>query len=358
MSTAEQIPGAAGIPEPPKPAPDKAAQVQKPARPSLLALVWRRARRNFGLKILSLLIAIGLWSFVNAGQRSAIESMQVPVSYRGLARGLVIVNRPVDFVKIQVMGPRTLLSLLDPERLTVKLDLASIGPGQASFKITPAMFDVPRQTTVTSVSPSDVMLDVDRIVRRDVPVRLTLEGTVAKGYAVQAMEVQPHTVRVIGPSRYVDALEAIRSDPIDVTGAVADVDRVVGLVSPTDPGVILSMVKAEAKINVVQKVTDREFRNLDLQVKDTGYKYRIKPKTGSVTLHGPELKLEQLSSDGLLYVEAKDLGPGVHFIPVQVNLPDGIELVRQSPQKVKLTIYREKTSRKQTDEHASQVVRH
>ncbi len=342
MSTAEQTSGK--VPEPQEPEAGGAGR-RSLARQSPTSGLWRRVRRNIGLKILSLVIAIGLWTFVNAGQRSAIESMQVPVTYHGLAQGLVIVNHPIDFVKIQVMGPRTLLSLLDPERLAVKLDLSSIGPGQASFKITPAMFDIPRQTSVTSVSPSDVMLDVDRIVRRDVPVRLVVQGKVAKGYAVQSAKVQPPTVRVIGPSRYVDALEAIFSEPVDVTGVSSDVDRTVNLRNPSGVGVVLSIVKVEASITVTQKVTDREFRNVALQVKDSGYRYRIMPKTGAVTVRGPELLLAQLNSDGLLYVEAKDLRPGLHSVAVQVNLPDGIKLVRQSPDTAKLRLYPEKISR-------------
>ncbi len=73
-------------------------------------------------------------------------------------------------VKIQVTGPRTLLSLLAPDRLAVRLDLSGIGAGQASFRINPSMFDVPRQTTVTGISPSEVLLDIDRVQQREVPI--------------------------------------------------------------------------------------------------------------------------------------------------------------------------------------------
>src|SRR5580698_10564713 len=115
-------------------------------KPELWIRLWRRAVKNLPLRLLSLAIATGLWFFVNAGQRNAFDELNIPINYRRLPAGLVIVNRPADFVKIQVNGPRTLLSLLDPERLTVRLDLSGIGPGQASYKINPTMFNVPRQT--------------------------------------------------------------------------------------------------------------------------------------------------------------------------------------------------------------------
>src|SRR5438309_5599852 len=124
----------------------------------------RRLGRNLGLRMLSVLIAIGLWVFVNAGQRNAIDTFIVPVIYRKLPAGLVIVNHPPDFVNVQVTGPRTLLSLLDSERTSVKLDLSGVGPGQASYKFSPSMFNVPRGTVITNIAPTEVTLDVDKIV--------------------------------------------------------------------------------------------------------------------------------------------------------------------------------------------------
>src|SRR5262245_33692774 len=96
-------------------------------QPTLMSRLGRRALKNLPLRLLSVAIAVGLWLFVNAGQRNSIDELIVPISYRRLPAGLAIVNHPADFVKIQVTGPRTLLSLLDPERLMVRLDLASIG---------------------------------------------------------------------------------------------------------------------------------------------------------------------------------------------------------------------------------------
>ncbi len=313
-------------------------------RPSLLQGLWSRIRRNLGLKILAFLIAVSLWSFVNAGQRSALETIQVPVSYHSLPAGLAIVNHPAGFVNVQVMGPRTLLSLLDPEHLVVKLDLSSIGAGQASFKITPSMFDVPRQVSVTGVSPSQVILDVDKIIRRDVPVHIDVEGEAAQGYKVQTTEVTPKTVRVIGPSKYVNALPQLETDPVNVTGANATFSRGIEIKTPRIPGVVLSTVRVQAKVDIVEKIGDREFHNIGVVVKGTDFKYEIEPKTGAVTLRGPVPKLEQVNSDGLLYVNAANLAPGLHFVSVQVNLPNGTQVVRQSVNKVKLIIDSEKVS--------------
>src|SRR5260370_2945836 len=85
-------------------------QISPPLRPLLV----QRARRNLGLRAIALALAVGLWFFVNAGQRGALAPMRVPISYRQLPSGPVIANQRPDSGQTQVPGPRTLLSLLHP----------------------------------------------------------------------------------------------------------------------------------------------------------------------------------------------------------------------------------------------------
>jgi YbbR domain-containing protein len=320
-------------------------------QPNFWSRFWRRAIKNFPLRILSLGIAIGLWIFVNAGQRSSIDELSIPITYRRLPAGLVIVNHPADFVKIQVTGPRTLLSLLDPGRLAVRLDLSGIGPGQASYKVNPSMFNIPHQTTVTNVSPSEVILDVDRVVQRDIPVHVAVEGKPALGYDVASVEVKPPEVMAIGPSRYVNSISSITTEPVVVKGLSSDLERRLDVESP-NPAVALTAMKVDAKVHVNEKISDKEFRALNVVVRDSDYKFHVDPTHATVIIRGPELKLKGLDTVGLVYVDAKELTPGSHELPLQLDLPDGMQVVRQNPERVRLKLYRERRSTP-PDEHAS-----
>lgn len=306
-----------------------------------LSEIWRRAHRNAGLKAISVVIALGLWMFVNAGQRGAVEALQVPISYRALPTGLVIINHPPDFVKIEVAGPRTLLSLLDPERLTLKLDLAGVPTGVSDFKINPVMFNVPRQTSVTRITPANVQLDIDRVVSREIPVHLVFAGKVADGYQVSGALIKPAQVAVSGPSRYVMPLTRADTEPFEISGATANVDREVRLAIP-NRDVHLSVNKVAAKVTVAEIIANREFKGVPVQVRNTDHKFRLDPAKATITLRGPVLKLASLDPTGLVYVDAKDGKVGYHDMPLQVNLPGGMQLVKQEPQKVKIRIYREK----------------
>jgi YbbR domain-containing protein len=324
-------------------------------RPSDFKHLFRGSRRlrgaNLGLRVLSLALAFGLWIFVNVSEPGSIESLTVPISYGTLPAGMIMVNHPPTVVKIEVTGPRTLLSLLDPERLRLKVDLHGVAAGQSEFKIYPSMFNVGRKTSVTSISPDQLSLDVDHLVTRDVPVHLAVQDKVAPGYTISSVDIVPPSVTIVGPSRYVSPLTFVSTEPFDLTGLTSDANRSVDI-APPDPSLGLSTGHVDARVNVAEAITDREFRAVQVEVKDSDFRYRVEPKQATLTIRGPAVKLAGLAPKGLAYVDANGLEPGSHELPLQVTVPDGMQLVRQTPDKVKLRMYHEKLTTT-ADEHPS-----
>jgi YbbR domain-containing protein len=254
--------------------------------------------------------------------------------------GLIIVNHPPDFVKIDVAGPRTLLSLLDPERMTVRLDLANVPPGHSDVKLSPSMFSVPRQTSVTRITPDDVHLDVDRMVVRELPVHLDVDGQPGPNHEITAIELRPPAVAVSGPSRYVVALQKIDTEPLELKGESSDIVASLGLMSPGK--VHLGINRVAVRLDIAEIIANREFKGVPVEVRDTDFKFRVSPRKATITLRGPAAKLDGIDLKGLVYVDAKGEDPGPYDLPLQVNLPDGMQLVKQSPDRVKVRIYREK----------------
>lgn len=296
---------------------------------------------NGGLRILALLLAVGLWIFVNTAEQRSVESLTVPISYRSLPAEMVIMNHPPEFVKIEIAGPRNILSLVDPQRLTLRLDLAGVAFGQSEFKVYPAMFNMPRGTNVTSISPDQLALDIDHVVSREVPVHLVVQGKVADGYQISSAEITPPSVMARGPSRFISQLVSIGTVPLDLHGLNADVERTLDIAAP-NPEIGLSAGRAQVKVSVSEMITDREFRAAEVLVKNSDFKFRVDPKQATLTIRGPATRLAKLDPKTLAYVDADGLTPGSHELPLQVALPDGMQLVHQSPDKVRIRMYREK----------------
>ncbi len=317
-------------------------EVPRQISPPLGPLLLQRVRRNLGLRAIAILLAIGLWFFVNAGQRGALAPMRVPISYRALPAGLGIGNQRPDFVQIEVRGPRTLLSLLDPDRMLLRLDLSGVSMGQAVFKIGPEMFNVPRQTDVTRISPSQIVLDIDRITDRQVPIHVSVQGQPAAGYRVVSAKANPPAATVRGPSRFVFHIDSVQTSPVEVNGAKADLVQPVSLPAPSDRVTVVGPPAVEAALAISEIIANREFRRLPIEVRDTDYKVKVEPRQIAVTVRGPLNQLSGLDLRGSVFVTAEDVQPGLHDLPVQIELPDGIDLVREVPDNVRVRIYRAK----------------
>ena len=296
-----------------------------------------RLQQNLGLRIISLLLAVGLWIFVNAGQHSSVEAFNIPVSYRGLPPGFVITNSHPDFVKIQLSGPETLLSLVDPSRLTLKLDLGGVGVGQASFKLGLDSFTVPRGTAVTSISPSQIVLDLDKIVVRYLPVHLVTVGTPADGYQIGPIEITPPRVLVRAPSKEIANLEMIDTEPVNVTGVTTETEHVVAI---TLAGSMMRLEPSEVmiKIGLVPVIATRDFHGVPVTVRNIAFESRLEPPRINVTVRGTKLELSKLDLSGIVFVDGDGMEPGTYDVPVQVQLPQGMELLRLWPDKIKIII--------------------
>jgi hypothetical protein len=59
-------------------------------------------------------------------------------------------------------------------------------------------------------------------------------------------------------------------------------------------------------------------------------------------VRGPVNQLSVVDLRGSVFVSAEDVVPGSHTLPLQIELPDGIQLVRANPESVRVRIYRQK----------------
>jgi YbbR-like protein len=312
-----------------------------PKRRFSLAGSVQRMRRNMALRLLSLAIALGLWLFVNAGQHGSQQTFVVPLLYRGLPPGFIITNQHPDNVRLQITGPRTLLSLIDSTRLAQRVDLSGVGIGQMQFRLDPDQFVVPRGTNVSSVTPSQLTLDVDRIVEKTVPVKLVTSGEVANGYETKSLAVIPPSVTIKGPSRELARIDAVATEPFSLDKATGDESGSVDLAAL--PGSVrLETEAVTAEVGVGPILIEKQFRWVPLEVRNDLYRYRMAPTHASFTLHGPVLILDKLKPQGLGFVDADSVPPGIYDLPVQANLPDRVDLVKVTPAKVRIFVYHQK----------------
>jgi hypothetical protein len=299
--------------------------------------------RNAGLKLLSLLAAVGLWFFVNAGQRDAELSLQVPVELHNIPPNVMLVSPRVDFVDLVVRGPRTLLHRIQPDQLAMVLDLRGVRPGPAVFRILSEALDLPRGVTVVRLTPSEVTLEFAATLRRRVPVHVAITGKPPGGLRVTSTRVAPESVEVVGPADQVEQIKAAETGPLDLSDADAGlIERDLTLETPREY-VSFSANLVHAQVLLEEPERTRTVANVPVVVRNSAYRTALKPPAVQITVRGPRSATESLELDhGAVYIDATGREPGTYEVTPAVDLPADVELVRQEPGSVELQILRQK----------------
>jgi len=299
--------------------------------------------RNAGLKLLSLAAALGLWFFVNAGERDTELSLQVPVELRNIPPNVMLVSPRVDFIDLTVRGPRTLLTRIHPDQLSMALDLRGVRPGPAVFRIMGEALDLPRGVSVVRLSPSEVTLEFSATMRKRVPVHVALTGKPPGGLRVTSTKVAPESIEVVGPADQVEQIKTAETAPIDLADAEAGmIERDLSLDVPREY-VSLSASLVHAQVLLEEPERTRTVANVPVVVRNSPYRTTLTPPTVQITVRGPRSAMESLELDhGAVYIDAAGHEPGRYDVTPAVDLPADVELVRQEPSSVELRVLRQK----------------
>jgi YbbR domain-containing protein len=194
----------------------------------------RLVPRNPGMFVLALVLACLVW-YANALDR------RERISERQLDASLTLVNVPTDmvitsevprFLSLRVRGPLNRLRSLDPAQTGVVLDLRGAGEGEREFPVEARSVVVPSGVEVLAVSPSAVPLRLERLVRRQVPIKPQLVGGPAAGMMVTAVGVAPADAVISGPRLQLEALAGVSTEAVNIQGADGAVAALVAVRSP------------------------------------------------------------------------------------------------------------------------------
>ncbi len=166
-------------------------------------------------KVVALLLAVLLWMGAQ-GFRSVEQSLDIPIALEDEPADVVVVEQSAHEVNLRLSGSRAALRRAAKQLVRYPIDIAGVGPGEASFAIEIERLQIPRGATVAARSPSTVTLMLDKRVSKRVPIRVDLSGTPPEGYRVVAVSVSPAYVNLEGANAAMRRIRDVLTDRIDV----------------------------------------------------------------------------------------------------------------------------------------------
>jgi YbbR domain-containing protein len=173
---------------------------------------------NFGLKALSLLLATGLWFLISRDEQPAEVAVRAPIVFQHVPADLEISSEAIPQTQIRVRGPERIIRQLNANDVQAELDLAGVGPQERTFDLTVQQVRHPREVTVMQIVPSQLHLAFDTRLSREVEIHPRV--SIGEGEQIAKVEADPPRIRISGPRRHVERIEAATTDPINATGTL------------------------------------------------------------------------------------------------------------------------------------------
>jgi hypothetical protein len=117
---------------------------------------------NFWLKVLSLVLATGLWRAISPDQDPAEVTLRVPIEFRHVPPQLEIGSVTAPEAQVRVRGPEQMIRELRPTDIHADLELKDAEAGEHTFVLTAQQIHLPRDLTVVQVVPVRVTLIMEK----------------------------------------------------------------------------------------------------------------------------------------------------------------------------------------------------
>ncbi len=283
---------------------------------------------NLGLKILSLLCALGLYAFIHGAENAQRTfSVSVVTIMPPESANRQLMTQIPNEVKVTLRGSRTQLDDLRSDDLgTLQLNLR--GGRETNMDLKPGMFRVPTGVQIEEIHPPAIELRWDDVVEREIPVQIARTGDPAAMFAVKGViGSEPKAVQARGPRSIVDVMQYARAAPFDVTGLTEGVYRRPLPLDKPPKLVNYDVESVIATVEIARELAKKEFANLRVEV--VGLPRAVTtPPTVKVRLVGSNEDVNAVSPESLVpRVEPKSSGadvskPGSAYLDVLLEVPN------------------------------------
>lgn len=268
----------------------------------------------------------------------------VPSSSGEPRNGYQIGSLEADPQQVRISGPESVVNSID--KVVAQVNTAGISKDEvkeADMILYNAAGMVIDSTLVeTNLGEEGLNVKVRVLHTKSVPVEFDTSGIVpASGYIFEGISVQPETVEIVGTREQLENLEAIEipADVIEETNLTKSLERTIDITEYLPYWAKAKDESAGISVLVKISVTKIGTRTLDYPVgsisllnvpKDYSVKY---DSEGSIEImissDDPDRLADFALEQGSVSINLVNIkAAGNYTVPVQITLPDGIELVQ------------------------------
>lgn len=298
----------------------------------------KKKKSDIPAKIVTLIIAIFLWSYVMSSTNPIRETeyRNVNVNYTNASeldrQGLVIMEPDQVKVNVRLTGKKSDLdkfSKYGTGSIFAQVDLSGYSEGKTKVPITVGLLDQATGVSVLSFEPKEVLFNFEKIVSKEVPIQIILAGDLSAGYVTGDIIIKPQKIMVSGPRTWINEVEkavgvidlADGKNDINVTVPIKIVDSSGEEVRGIDKGQavaeailpVFNTKKVDIELVTINELPE-DYAVTDIEIKPSNIVLKGKEGLDTIT------KIYSKEVDILTLIDNES-------IVLQLELPEGVSLL-------------------------------
>jgi len=175
-------------------------------------------RENWGVGLLSIVLAGALWVFVTdkanpevtrtVSSSIAVEAVNVPADQ-------AVASITPSTVRVRVRAPEDVFNDLGPEDFTATVDLSDVSAQQAAAQV--QVETGKARVEIVDIIPAQVSVQLENVTSRTLRLETNLVGAPPPGFQAGNVTIQPEEAVVRGPQSLVEKVASVQAD-VNLTG--------------------------------------------------------------------------------------------------------------------------------------------
>ncbi len=159
---------------------------------------------NLQLKILSIILAILLWFFVQ-GQDISETSIKYYLMFSNLPENHYIDNSSTSDISVWVRAPKNLLKRLTKNDLKVDLNLKNYREGRHIIEINENLLNLPRNVEIIKIQPAKIQIHLLKYAEKKVKVNAEYTGN-------RKIAIEPDYVKIKGERKSLSSVDSVNTE--------------------------------------------------------------------------------------------------------------------------------------------------
>jgi len=292
-------------------------------------------KKNFGIKILVIVIAIFLW-VQQVLLKTHIQEIPVPILLNDIPDNLVITEETPIKVPVVIEARGMDLFILKISNISFKVDAKNFKYGKNEFKVSeqnlfyPERLDLNLKKVKTGKGLS---VWLDKLITKRKPIKILYASAKDEEFFLQYKILNPQQqVEIKGPSSIVNNIKGIKTRKISQK-MVKDYKLTVSLENPNKNTHMLTNQVIFEIMNI--RIISRTISLIPIKYPEN-LNISIIPQKVSAMISGPEDIVSKLDNKIIIaYLDELKMKKN-NFVQVDFDLPAGVKLIEYTPHKIQI----------------------